>query len=321
MRLDTANRSFWRLVAVAFAPYVAVALFCCGVVSVVGYRLASEGRAVLGGWPLAVLVSATVVTIVVGVALAIRSLRRQLAATRAFEARVRRDRIDPAADVLDAAQRLRIRRVDFVDDDRVYSFTYGLTAPRVVVSRGLVRRTDTEQLQAVLAHERYHVRNLDPLKMLVARVLRSALFFLPTLRILHDRYFAGRELAADRAAYRACGREPLAAALYQVAASGVPLTPEPAAAIGGTDVLEVRLAQLEDGHEPTLPAIPVWSAVTTLLGVIAMAAGIAVVAGLAAGTGAMSGDGALGILGALCCAALWVVGALLVWRHLARTRR
>lgn len=323
MSLNTANRSFWRLVAVAFAPYLVVAAVCCGVVSIAAYRLQSDGERLLGGAAVIAMAGAAVIVTTVAVVLAVRSLRRQLAATRGMQAQFRRDRLNPDPKVAQAAQRARIRKVDVVDDDRAYSLTYGLTAPRVVISRGLVERTGMAELEAVLAHERYHVRNLDPFKVLVARILRSALFFLPALRNLHDRYLAGRELAADRAAYRKCGKEPLAAALYKVAASPAPATAGPAAAIGGTDLLDVRLAQLEGGREPPLPVIPWWSVVTTGVGVIAMTIGIALIIGFVAGSGAASslpGSGAAGLACALGCATLWVVGGVLMWRRAVRRR-
>lgn len=323
MRLDTANRNFWRLVAIAFAPYLVVAAVCCGVVSVAAYQLQSDGERLLGGRALIVLAGAAVMVTAVAVMLAVRSLRRQLAATRALEVKVARGRLDPDPKVVEAAQRTRIPRIDLVDDDRPYSLTYGLTAPRVVISRGLVERTGTEELEAVLAHERYHVRNLDPLKVLMARVLRSGLFFLPALWSLHERYLAGRELAADRAAYRTYGKEPLAGALYHVAASPEQATAGPAAAIGGTDLLEVRLAQLEEGREPPLPVIPRWSVVTTGVGIIAMSVGIALATAFIAGSGAASSLAANGTLGAVCalgCAAVWILGGALIWRRLSRRR-
>jgi beta-lactamase regulating signal transducer with metallopeptidase domain len=312
--LDTANRSFWRLVVVAFAPYLVVAALCCGVAAVGAYLVRSglESRVVFG-----VVVAAVIVTVVV-LARAGLSLLHQFAATRAFEAQLARDRLSPGPTLVAAAQRTRLPRVDLVDDDRAYSLTYGLAAPRVVVSRGLVERIDPEQLEAVFVHERYHVRNLDPLKVLIARVLRAALFFLPALGTLHDRYLAGRELAADRAAYRAHGKRPLAGALYEVAASPE-ATAGPAAAIGGGDLLEFRLAQLETDREPPLPRIRRGSMVATGLGVIAMTVAIAVIAGLVAGSATFGGDGGvLGLLGMLACGGVWALVAVLIWHRLAR---
>ena len=58
--------------------------------------------------------------------------------------------------------------------------------PRVAVSRGLVEATSADELRAVIEHERYHVRNLDPLKIVLTRSLSAALFLLPALNALRD---------------------------------------------------------------------------------------------------------------------------------------
>jgi Zn-dependent protease with chaperone function len=93
---------------------------------------------------------------------------------------------------------------------------FGALTPRAAVSRGLFEGFAANELQAVLEHERYHVRNLDPLKVLVVRALPATFFFLPALGALRTRYVAARELAADRRAVQACGRKPLVAALMKV---------------------------------------------------------------------------------------------------------
>jgi Zn-dependent protease with chaperone function len=72
-------------------------------------------------------------------------------------------------------------RVVLVDAGDSFSFVYGVMTPRVAVSRGLLERATDDELRAVLEHERYHVRNLDPLKAALVRVLSEALFVLPAL--------------------------------------------------------------------------------------------------------------------------------------------
>jgi len=84
----------------------------------------------------------------------------------------------------------------------------------VYVSTGALARLSREELDAVLAHEAHHARLRDPLRVLFARVLGDALFFLPGVRQLGNRYGALAEMAADQAAVRAAGdRAPLASAL------------------------------------------------------------------------------------------------------------
>jgi Zn-dependent protease with chaperone function len=94
------------------------------------------------------------------------------------------------------------------------AFCAGLLRPRMYVSSGAIAQLSTEELDAILAHEAHHARLRDPLRVLFARVLGDALFFLPGVRQLGDRYGALAELAADQAAVRAAGdRAPLASAL------------------------------------------------------------------------------------------------------------
>src|SRR5205823_6932328 len=109
-------------------------------------------------------------------------------------------------------------RVRIVDAGDAFSFAFGMSRPAVVVSRGLVQSVDPGELAAVLHHERYHVANYDPLKVVLARSLPEALFFIPALRELRERYIASRELAADRRAMSRSGSGGLAGALYKVIA-------------------------------------------------------------------------------------------------------
>jgi Zn-dependent protease with chaperone function len=101
-----------------------------------------------------------------------------------------------------------------VDDPGPQAFCTGLLRPRIFVSRGTLDLLDDSALRAVVAHEAHHARRRDPLRILVARTLGDALFFLPMLSPLADRYATLAELAADEAAVRQTGSQrPLAAAL------------------------------------------------------------------------------------------------------------
>jgi len=101
-----------------------------------------------------------------------------------------------------------------IEDGRPQAFCTGLLRPRIYVSRGTLDLLDDGELCAVVAHEAHHARRRDPLRILIARALGDALFFLPVLGRLADRYAALAELAADDAAVQHSGtRQPLAAAL------------------------------------------------------------------------------------------------------------
>ena len=125
-----------------------------------------------------------------------------------------------------------------------------MLTPCVAVSRGLVEAASADELRAVIEHERYHVRNVDPLKIVLARSLSAALFFLPVLAALRARYIGDCELAADRHAIARCGDRPLAGALLKVIRGPNWNELSVAVAIGGPDLLDVRVLQLETGAEP-----------------------------------------------------------------------
>ena len=98
---------------------------------------------------------------------------------------------------------------------RPEAFCAGYLRPTIYISEGALELLTGPELNAVLAHEQHHRLVRDPLRFAVARILTQALFFVPALRPLRDRYADVAELDADRAAVRASvGRQsPLASAL------------------------------------------------------------------------------------------------------------
>jgi len=45
--LNTANRSFVTLVVFALVPYALIGVFCCGALSLLAYRVSTDGISVL----------------------------------------------------------------------------------------------------------------------------------------------------------------------------------------------------------------------------------------------------------------------------------
>jgi len=118
-----------------------------------------------------------------------------------------------------------------IEDPRPTAFCAGYLRPRVFVSTGALALLREAELTAVLQHEAHHARRRDPLRLLVAKALADALFFLPALRRLRTRYAEMAELAADEAAVRATrDPAPLASALLAfeagVGAGAVGIAPE-----------------------------------------------------------------------------------------------
>ena len=321
MRADSANRSFAALFGASLTAgmFILCGAVGCVLVGLVVAEVASDGLGSLsqgGRWTAALFVAVVGTGAVVG----LRSFAVQVSASRRLAGRVAELTLPGDARLQAASERAGIeRKVALVDCDESFSFAYGALTPRVVVSRGLAEQATPDELAAVLEHERYHVRNLDPLKVLFARALPPAFFYLPALRLFAERYVAGRELAADRLAVSRCGRKPLAGALFKVVRG--PQWPElgVAAAIGGPELLDARISQLETGTEPQLARLSsTWGAATLAAGLV-LTALFAVSVASFGGLGAVVGDiGPLDVAGALVCAVPWAVGAWLGYRWLQR---
>jgi Zn-dependent protease with chaperone function len=147
-----------------------------------------------------------VVLIAVGVlvvAIALRSTLRQIRDQRCVLRALNRFQ----------AMEVAGRAVTVVRDDRPQAFCAGLLRPRIYVSTAALEVLSPRELGAVVAHEAHHRANRDPLRILLARVFADALFFLPGLRRLGERYRELAELAADEAATRVGGSKALASAL------------------------------------------------------------------------------------------------------------
>jgi beta-lactamase regulating signal transducer with metallopeptidase domain len=141
------------------------------------------------------------------VVLGIRSLVRQLRATRRYLRALR----PTSATVRVAGVTCRV-----IGGQTPRALCAGYLVPRIYVSQGALEALTPGELRAVVVHELHHLRRRDPVRLLVAGVLADALFFLPALKRIGERYAALVELAADEAAVRALGeRRTLAGALLK----------------------------------------------------------------------------------------------------------
>ena len=305
------------MVATAAAPYGLLFLAGCGFGSYIAERVGDEGFTALGRGVL-LLATGVLLVLFAGAVLGAVSVARQFTATRRLAEHVDRNRL-PARAAAPAG-------VEVIDHGEPFAFTFGLGTPRIAVSRGLIEQLSAEELEAVVVHERYHVRARDPLKLVVARTAARACWFLPAIGHLVARYLAGRELAADRRSLRDLGRPALAGALFKVVAG--PGWPEldAAAAMAGPQLLAVRVDQLEHGSEPALPGVP-RAAVALSAIVLAALASVVTAAALQGGLSMMSsapheamtaGDVVGAIAGGLVCAAGWIWLAAAAYRRLAR---
>jgi beta-lactamase regulating signal transducer with metallopeptidase domain len=145
------------------------------------------------------------------------------------------------------------------------AFCAGIVRPRVLVTRGLLLRLDEEELRAAVRHELEHARALGPLKVALAHVAARALFWLPALGDLLERYILLSELSADRAAIRATSRSALAGALAEV----IDAPPRPAGAVALADFAAPRIDRLLD---PAAELPPIFRRSSLVAALIAVAA-------------------------------------------------
>ena len=145
------------------------------------------------------------------------------------------------------------------------AFCAGWLRPRVYVSAAVLDRLSEAELHAVLAHEHHHGALRDPLRLAVSRVLCQALFFLPVLRPLHDRYADVAEITADAAALEASGGAPgpLASAMLSVGAT-------PAGGVVGISPERVDVLLGEARRAWRLPRLLLVAALLTLVVLVAL---------------------------------------------------
>lgn len=307
---DRAARSFAGILAIGFGPLGLAGLVVCGAMVAPGL----SRTVVLEGPPAAALAALFAAVTAIGAVLGAQSLGQHWRSSRSVAALVARRGRPPAPRVARAIRAQGLRDIVVVDDDGSYAYTIGAWRPRIVMSRGLVDAADDAQLGAVLAHERYHVDHRDPLRIVVARAIDAAMFFVPATSALVQRYRLACELEADRWAVSRCGRSALAGALLATM-KPADTRGAPVAGLGGAETLDVRLVQLEQGSPPPPCPIPRHLVLVSLAGILALAVGglvaatavgLPILAVVAMTDGAVAAGSVLACLVAVSIAAWWL---------------
>lgn len=124
--------------------------------------------------------------------------------------------------------------------DHPVAAAYCLPGPAgdVVLTSAALRLLDTQELAAVLAHERTHLRERHHLVAAVARAVERTIPWLPAARTARREQERLVEMIADDAAARLADRHAVARAVVRLA-EGV----APRAALGATDVAAAQRVQ------------------------------------------------------------------------------
>ncbi len=126
----------------------------------------------------------------------------------------------------------------------------GITSPVVLLPAGMVSSIERADLQAIVEHERAHIRRLDVAGNIVARLIQAFLFFNPWVYVIGYQLVKEREFACDDWAAHATGNpERVALCLARLAqdrsnARTPMLTPT---AIGSRPMVVNRIARLLNG--------------------------------------------------------------------------
>lgn len=273
-RLDSrgyASRLFATSIGLAACGAIAIGIALSGVESVRATPSARAGHFVVLGqrftYPelnvAAALALALAVLGAIVVSLALRGVAREVVSGRRFARAIRGRVVHCSGDLC------------VFEDEGPEAFCAGLLRPRVYLSTGAARLLPADELRAVLAHERHHRDQHDPLRIALGRVLVAAMFFMPVLSRLHRGYCATAELAADDAAIQAHGGSATALASAMLAFEGAT---RPAASVG---IAPERIDHMLGRHVPApLPRSRLVAALVTaaLIALIAWQAGGAAVA-------------------------------------------
>lgn len=189
-----------------------------------------------------------------------------------------RKAVDPPPRVLTLlARRSLTHRVVVYHDAHALALTLGPIASRIMISTGLIETLDDNELDAVLLHEESHLRNRDPLYLLLARALVTAFFYLPVVGALVQRYQAAIELAADE---YVIGKQGGSFSLSSAIVKLLRVRPSTAIATPFTGVADLRLSYLLE-RDVNLPGVSQWSVLQSAAAVAAIIVPVASIYGLA----------------------------------------
>lgn len=156
-------------------------------------------------------------------------------------------------------------RLCLIKDSNLFSFCYGVFSPRIILTTALVSSLTNQELEAVLLHEKAHMKNLDPFKTLLGKTVASMFFFLPIFSELNKNMVATNELIADRFAINAQdGSSFLRGALKKILSE--PQTAfATSPAISNPDHLEIRIKHLVNPSLSDRLPLSLISIVTSIL--------------------------------------------------------
>ena len=93
--------------------------------------------------------------------------------------------------------KIKLGNLIIVKDEKRYAFVFGVIKAKLILSSGLVNKLNDKELEAVILHEIYHLRQGHPFKFMVGKILSAGLFFMPIVKWLNFKFHLVAEKEAD----------------------------------------------------------------------------------------------------------------------------
>lgn len=164
--------------------------------------------------------------------------------------------ISPHGELQRITQELTIAaQVRMIKTSQPLAICFGIFRPKIYISSGLLKIVNTNELRAILTHEKYHLDHRDNLVMLMASVVQNLLPFFPIIKDFIKHYRIQRELEADAVAITDHnGNIHLVSALEKLIQHEPQYALVGASGLGVFDTLETRIRYLvhKTKYKPTI---------------------------------------------------------------------
>ncbi|EKE06320.1 MAG: hypothetical protein ACD_19C00017G0020 [uncultured bacterium] len=90
--------------------------------------------------------------------------------------------------------------ITIVNSAKPYAFCFGIRSPKIYISTKLVQMLTKKELEVVIVHENYHLKNHDTITLMLANIFESLVPYFPLISDVIRHYKIERELLADQAA-------------------------------------------------------------------------------------------------------------------------
>jgi beta-lactamase regulating signal transducer with metallopeptidase domain len=90
------------------------------------------------------------------------------------------------------------RQLQIISYKAPIAMTIGLWKPQIILSTGLMDMLEQSELQAVIEHEKCHMRHRDPLAIFLLSMISKAMWYIPIFAWMADKYPILIELRADK---------------------------------------------------------------------------------------------------------------------------